>query len=138
MPFVLDASVTASWAFADEGGRDNPSEVSARALDHLARDHAVVPSLWWFELRNILVVNERRGRIDAAGTANFLADLDQLPIRIDRTPDSTAIVTLARAHRLTVYDAAYLELARRHGLPLATLDNQLLAAALKDGVRPLE
>lgn len=96
-------------------------------------------SRWYcFELRNILVVNERRGRIDAAGTASFLTDLDQLPIRIDRTPGSTAIVTLARTHRLTVYDAAYLELARRHGLPLATLDNQLLAAALKDGVRPLE
>ena len=86
---------------------------------------------WWS-------TNERRGRIDAAGTASFLTDLDQLPIRIDRTPDSTAVVTLARAHRLTVYDAAYLELARRHGLPLATLDNQLLVAALKDGVRPLE
>jgi predicted nucleic acid-binding protein len=138
MPFVLDASVAASWAFADEGGRDNPGEVSARALDFLAHDHAVVPALWWFELRNILVVNERRGRIDTAGTAAFLLDLDQLPIRIDRTPDSTAVVALARQHRLTAYDAAYLELARRLSLPLATLDAQLLAAALKDGVREIE
>ncbi len=137
MPFVLDASVTASWAFADEGGRDSPGEVSARALDGLTRDHAVVPSLWWFEVRNILVVNERRGRIDAAGTAAFLLDLDQLRIRIDDCPDSLAVVTLSRQHRLTVYDAAYLELARRHRVPLATLDRQLLAAARKEGIHEI-
>lgn len=129
MPFVLDASVTASWCFPDE------TEATAEAaFDRLAVEEAVVPALWWFEIRNILVVNERRGRIDAAGTAEVLADLDRLPIRVDRTPDGSTVIALARKHRLTAYDAAYLELARRRGEPLATLDQALAAAARTDGV----
>lgn len=129
MPFVIDASVTASWCFPDEN--DPAAEA---AFDRLATDMAVVPALWWFEVHNILAVNERRGRIDAAGTAEFLADLDRLPIRLDYTPQSSMVLALARKHRLTVYDAAYLELARRLGKPLATLDQALAAAAQSDGV----
>ena len=88
-----------------------------------------MPVLWWFEVRNVLVVNERRGRIDTVGSAAFLAELEKLPILFDRQSHSETLLTLARAHRLTVYDAAYLELARRLDAPLATLDQKLAAAA---------
>jgi predicted nucleic acid-binding protein len=90
---------------------------------------AVVPALWWFEVRNTLIVGERRGRLDAIQTTEILAQIEALPISRDREPDSEAVLALARAHRLTVYDAAYLELALRADLPLATLDRQLAAAA---------
>jgi predicted nucleic acid-binding protein len=129
MPFVLDSSVTATWCFPDE-----EHETAEAAFDRLDGDEAVVPTLWRFEIRNILVVNERRGRIDAAETASFLADLERLSIRVDRDPNSETVLSLARKHKLTGYDAAYLELARRLGLPLATLDRALIDAAGTDGV----
>lgn len=129
MPFVLDASVAATWAFEDENHPD-----AAFALERFQSDTAWVPSLWWFELRNALLVNERRGRLTEAGTTGFLQDLGRLAITIDRSPDETALLTLARSHRLTVYDAAYLELAQRKGLPLASLDDALRTAAPASGV----
>jgi predicted nucleic acid-binding protein len=129
MPFVLDSSVTATWCFPDE-----EHETAEAAFDRLDGDEAVVPTLWRFEIRNILVVNERRGRIDAAETASFLADLERLSIRVDRDPNSETVLSLARKHELTGYDAAYLELARRLDLPLATLDQALIEAARADGV----
>ncbi len=129
MSFVLDSSVTATWCFPDE-----EHETAEAAFDMLDSDGAVVPALWWFEIRNILVVNERRRRIDAADTASFLADLERLSIRIDRDPDSETVLALARKHNLTGYDAAYLELAIRRGLPLASLDHALVDAARADGV----
>jgi predicted nucleic acid-binding protein len=99
-----------------------------------APKRAVVPSLWWFEVRNILIVNERRRRITESGTASFLLNLSLLRLRTDRSPDENAVLRLARAHRLSVYDAAYLELAQREGLPLATLDADLQRAAAGEGV----
>ena len=129
MPFVIDASVAASWCFPDE----NEAHADA-AIDRLESDEAVLPALWWFEIRNVLVVSERRGRIDPAGTAAFLADLGRLPIRIDRSPESELVLTLARKHRITAYDAAYLELALRLDAPLATLDRALASAATAEGV----
>ena len=129
MAFVLDASVTACWAFEDE---DHPR--ADLALRRVRTEEAVVPSLWWFEVRNILVVNERRKRITESGTTSFLRDLNRIPIRVDRVPVETEVLRLARAHRLSVYDAAYLELARREGLPLATLDRDLAGAARAEGV----
>jgi predicted nucleic acid-binding protein len=128
MPFVLDASITACWAF--------PDEQDARADAALARiriEDAVVPSLWWFEVRNILVVNERRKRITGSGTNRFLRDLARLRIRVDREPEEGAVLRLARAHGLSVYDASYLELALREAIPMATLDGQLAAAAFAEG-----
>jgi predicted nucleic acid-binding protein len=107
------------------------------ALDRLTVGGAVVPALWWFEVRNLLVMNERRRRIAPAGTAIFLADLQKLPIAIDRAPDSETVVELAREHGLTVYHAAYLELALRLALPLATLDRALADAAPAAGVELL-
>jgi predicted nucleic acid-binding protein len=129
MAFVVDASVTACWAFADE---DHPD--ADLAFERMRTEEGVVTSLWWFEVRNILVVNERRGRIAEADTAFFLQNLALLRLRVDRAPAEGEILRLARAHRLTVYDAAYLELARREKIPLATLDNSLRHAAAGEGV----
>ena len=129
MAFVLDASIAVCWAFQDE---DHPD---ARLAFHRMRsEEAVVPCLWWFEVRNILVVNERRRRIAESDTAAFLSGLSRLRIRIDRAPDEGAVLRLARSRRLSVYDAAYLELSQREGLPLATLDADLKKAAAGEGV----
>ena len=124
MPFVIDASIAACWAFDDE---DHP--VAALALERIRGDEALVPSLWWFEVRNTLIVNERRGRLTEADVTVFLRGLARLGVTIDRTPDEAAILTLARRHRLTVYEASYLELAQREGVLLATLDTDLVNAA---------
>ncbi|MGB7762914.1 MAG: type II toxin-antitoxin system VapC family toxin [Bryobacteraceae bacterium] len=129
MAFVLDASITACWAFDDE---DHPD--ASLAFERMRTEEGVVPGLWWFEVRNILVVNERRRRITEANTAAFLLNLSLLRLRVDQSPDENAVLRLARVHRLSVYDAAYLELARREGLPLATLDSDLRKAAASEGV----
>ena len=129
MAFVLDASITACWAFQDE---DHPD--AGLAFHRMRAEEAVVPCLWWFEVRNILVVNERRGRIGESDTAAFLLNLSRLRVRLDRLPEGDAVLRLARTHRLPVYDAAYLELAQREGLPLATLDADLRRAAAGEGV----
>jgi predicted nucleic acid-binding protein len=128
MPFVLDASIAACWAFPDE---EDPR--AGAALARVRFEDAVVPSLWWFEVRNILVVNERRKRITESGTGSFLRELVRLRIRVDREPEEIAVLRLARAHRLSVYDASYLELALREAIPVATLDDQLAAAAIAEG-----
>jgi predicted nucleic acid-binding protein len=129
MGLVLDSSIVGCWCFPDEA-----SPIADAAFDQLGTDQAVVPVLWWFEVRNVLVVNERRGRIDPPASAAFLADLEKLPIHYDREVEGATVLALARAHRLTVYDAAYLELAGRIGAPLATLDRQLARAARAAGV----
>lgn len=129
MPFVLDASVAACWAFQDED-----HSLADLAFAEIPTDGAVVPGLLWFELRNILVVNERRKRISKSDTASFLQALAALPIRVDRMPDENEVLRLARVHRLSVYDAAYLELAQREGLRLATFDAALVRAAQVEDV----
>jgi predicted nucleic acid-binding protein len=85
-------------------------------------------------VRNILVVNERRKRVTEAETATFLRELSRLAVTLDRTPEGTEVLRLARTHRLSVYDAAYLELAQRKGLALATLDADLIRAARAEAV----
>ncbi len=92
-------------------------------------DEARVPGLWWYEMRNILIVNERRGRIAPADTASFLRHLSRLGVMIDPLPREAGVLALARTHKLSVYDAAYLGLAQRDRIPLATLDAQLVRAA---------
>lgn len=129
MAFVLDASITACWAFDDE---DHPD--ASLAFDRMRSEEGVVPGLWWFEVRNILIVNERRRRITESDSAAFLLSLSRLRIRVDRVPDENRVLRLARAHRLSVYDAAYLELAQREGLPLATLDADLRKAAADERI----
>ncbi|WP_051955964.1 type II toxin-antitoxin system VapC family toxin [Beijerinckia mobilis] len=133
MAFVLDASVAACWVFEDE---DHPA--ASLALERVRVEEVWVPSLWWFEVRNILIVNERRGRLTEADTAAFLQGLACLRIAVDRAPDEAVVLALARAYKLTVYDASYLELAQRERLPLATLDKDLRTAAQAAGTRLVE
>jgi predicted nucleic acid-binding protein len=130
--FVLDCSITLAWFFEDE------TDAYADAVrDSLASASALVPSLWQLEVANALVVGERRKRTTEAKATAFLTLLKSLPITAD---DETATrawqetLHLARAQNLSAYDAAYLELAVRLGLPLATLDEPLKAAAKAVGV----
>jgi len=132
LSFVLDASVTLAWCFKDE------SDVrAAKALGHLSSTTGVVPSIWGLEVANALLVAERRGRVSAAEVANVVDLLRELRIEIDPTPRETVfgpVLSLARAQKLSAYDSAYLELALRVGLPLATLDVRLAEAATRLGV----
>ena len=129
MPFVLDASVSGSWALADE-----TSAIADAAADRLQGDTALVPHIWWYEVRNILLVSERRKLITAAEIVVFLNLLLDHPIQIDYAEDEHAILGLARQYQLSFYDAAYLAVALRHRAPLATLDKDLRAAAIATGV----
>jgi predicted nucleic acid-binding protein len=129
MPFVVDASVAASWLLPDEG---HPTATAA--YSRLRTDRALVPSLWWFEIRNIFVMSERRGRLDSEKTRKALSLLESLPIQQDIEPDEAVVLRLARQHRLTVYDAAYLELAQRENVALATLDAELARAASNENI----
>jgi predicted nucleic acid-binding protein len=122
--FVLDASVAACWCFPDES---QPNAQAAFAL--IGQETALAPTLLWFELRNVLLMGERRNRLSEAQTARFLQYMGELPIELDHEPDESMVLGLARTHRLSVYDAVYLELAQRRALPLATLDRALINAA---------
>ena len=132
MPFVLDASVALSWCFEDESGR-----YADHVLDLLERDGAVVPAIWPLEVANALCVGERRQRLTASDVARATALIRALPIRLDDASMELvlgAILGLARENRLSSYDASYLDLAMRAGLPLATQDARLIAAAGSTGV----
>lgn len=129
MPVVLDASALLGLALDGEA-----SDHAQRMLDHAAAEGGVVPTLFWYELRNALLMAERRGRITSDGVAAFLADVALLPITVDDLPRDAVVLQLARQHGLTVYDASYLELAMRTGAPLATLDTALRSAAQRAGV----
>jgi predicted nucleic acid-binding protein len=126
---VVDCSVAAAWVLADEWGEWTHS---ARAAAE--REGMVVPWLFWFEIRSILVVNERRSRVDGANSDRFLRELPKFIADVDAEPDGPAVMRLARSYQLTAYDAAYLELAGRRGLMLCTLDQQLINAATKAGI----
>jgi predicted nucleic acid-binding protein len=129
MAFVMDASVTAVWALADES-----SPLADLAQSRLKDEVAVVPPLWWYEVRNLLVVSERRKRMTAEDTAVFLELLSSYPIQVNPIEDELITFRFARQYRLSFYDAVYLMVATREGLPLATLDKDLRAAALAAGV----
>ena len=130
--FVLDCSATLPWAFASEA-----TPATDALLDVLTGGgKAWVPALWHLELGNVLLGAQRRGRIDQAGIEGFLAALAVYDIEVDGQTMSVAwskTLALAGSFGLSVYDAAYLELALRRSLPLATLDKSLLAALKKAG-----
>lgn len=128
MSFIIDASVVIAWAFKEQHA------TAERALARIQAEEAIVPALWWYELRNVLALGERQKRLTERETARFLRDISRLTITIDSSPNEAQVLTLARRHRLTVYDAAYLELAGREALPLATLDEELAAAARAEQV----
>jgi predicted nucleic acid-binding protein len=129
MRFVLDASVTVNWAMRDES-----SPVADLAFSELSSGTALTPAIWWHEIRNILVVNERRQRITPADSDQFLSDLLQLDIEVDNDANSVGVLNLSRRLGLTIYDSAYLALALRERIPLATLDKRLAAAAAAEGI----
>ncbi len=124
MAFVVDASTTACWLMPDEF-----DPMALLALRLVEGGDVFAPALWWFEVRNMLLVNERRGRLSIAQSEGALAILQRLKIGLDRAPDESVTLAFARKHRLTVYAAAYLELAARRQIPLVTLDRKLETAA---------
>lgn len=134
---VLDASVTVAWCFPDES-----TAYSEAVLDLLGNAaEAVVPAIWPFEVANALLMGERRKRITAAQVTSVLERIRDLPVTVDAVRVDRAfgpILLLARNEQLTEYDAAYIELAMRESLPLATLDDRLRRAAKSAGVAPLK
>ncbi len=121
--------MTAAWLLPDE---ENP--LAEHVQDLLVEHQAFVPTVWWFEVRNTLIVAERRNRLSGNQTELIQADLAGLPIVIDADPDERDLMEIARRNHLTVYDASYVELARRMALPLATLDKGMMRAAPKEQV----
>lgn len=121
--------MTLSWAFDDEDAADTS------ALDALREGVALVPALWAFEVANGLATGLRRGRTSVTEVDDFLEDLSLLDIRVDDVaPSLGELVSGASQHDLTTYDAAYLLLAQRHRLPLATCDRRLQTAAERSGI----
>jgi predicted nucleic acid-binding protein len=132
--FVLDASVVLTWCFPDE----NSAFAQKIALLFKQGNSAVAPSFWPHEVLNALLVGEKRKRISASLVRTFLANLVALPVVLTQVPADAVfggIQSLVRHYRLTAYDAAYLDLAHASGLPLATLDNDLIRACREAGVR---
>jgi predicted nucleic acid-binding protein len=132
---VIDASITAAWILPDER-TDAAVEIERRVV----AEGAVVPAIWTLEIASVLLMAERRGRTDAASVTKALAVLQDMPILVvpgSLAEDLTVVAALARDHRVTPYDAAYLALARGEGLELATLDRALADAARTLGVRAL-
>ena len=130
--FVLDGSVTLAWLFHDEA--DPYADAIVGKLPAL---EMLVPRLWHLEIANVLLVGERRGRCSQADTTNWLAYLAGLPIILDGATEThawTDTLNLARQQGLTAYDAAYLELAMREGVALATLDAKLRTSVQAVGV----
>jgi predicted nucleic acid-binding protein len=129
---VVDSSIALTWCFDDEASAETDA-----LFERVRDDGAVVPGLWHLELGNVLLQAEKRGRIGWADAATRLGLIADLPISID--PETTArawreVLWLAREQGLTTYDAAYLELAVRRGLPLMTRDAELAGAARRLGV----
>jgi predicted nucleic acid-binding protein len=132
MSFVLDSSVALTWCFEDER-----TATTDALLDRVTDAGAVAPSLWPLEVLNGLVMAERRGRLDAQRRHRMTSLLQALPVTIDSETVRNAwqlTSHLAERFRLTVYDAAYLELAQRMNLPLASLDQELRSAGTALGV----
>lgn len=132
MPFVLDSSVALAWVLPDE--RSAPIDQLA---DKLATDHAIVPAMWPFEILNALSTATRRARISSNHLHGLLGELARLPVEIEQVTMSgqpEAIGSLAARHGLTSYDAAYVELAKRRNMPLATMDKRLRDVCLTERI----
>src|SRR6266699_281342 len=131
---VLDASVAVAWCFPEES-----TPFTEGVLDLLASGvAALTTAIWPFEVANALLIGERRKRLSVAQVTTMLQRISALPITVDASRPATAfgqILSVARQEQLTEYDAAYLELALREGLPLATLDRALRHAASSAGIQ---
>jgi predicted nucleic acid-binding protein len=132
LTFVLDASVTLAWCFVDES-----SEMADRVLDRLEGEDALAPAIWPLEVANGLRTAERRGRLELADLAQVRELLTALSVEVEGVPLDVAlgeVAELARQLDLSAYDASYLALAARRGLPLATADDRLRRACAQAGV----
>ncbi len=126
-PFVVDNSVVMAWCFEDEAGK-----YADAVLERLTVSEAMVPAIWPLEVGNVLLVAERQRRLRRADSERFIALLRQLPIVVEQDDARRAlgdVMALARDVGLSTYDASYLNVALRHGLPIATLDRNLRKAA---------
>lgn len=133
--FVLDASIVLAWCFPDEA-----NDACWKLLERAGEAGAIVPSHWAVEVANAFLIGERRGRINPAELIDFFPSLDAVPIEMDTLTHARAgneTLRIAREFTLTAYDAAYVELARRKGVPLATRDRQLAQAARAAGVETI-
>jgi len=125
--FVLDNSIVMAWCFEDES-----NTLADSILESFKQSKALVPAIWPLEVGNVLLVAERRGRLSEADSTRFLSMLSSLPIHSEpetRQRAMSDILFLAREHQLSTYDASYLDLAMRQGIPIATLDKHLRNAA---------
>lgn len=132
--FVLDASVVLTWCFPDEAS-EKAIEISERFA---SGDRAIVTPFWRHEVLNAILTGERRNRLTRDLTSAFIEDLNRLPVDHDEESNGVAAFgsthELCRRHGLTAYDAAYLEIAIRHEIGLATLDRELIRAAAAERV----
>jgi len=131
--FVVDNSIVMSWCFQDES-----CPYADRVLESLSDATALVPSIWPLEVVNVLLVAERRKRLSGAASVRFLTLLSQLPIAVEHEQQEkmmTGLLALARTNHLSSYDASYLDLSMRKGIPLATLDTRLKEASKMMNVR---
>jgi len=127
--FVLDCSITMAWCFEDE-----MNDYADSILENLKDSTAIVPTIWPLEVANVLLIAKKNKRITEVQAASFIDALSALPIIVDQSTTSRAmhsIFVLANKADLTIYDAAYLELAIREEIPLLTLDNGVIKAAKK-------
>jgi predicted nucleic acid-binding protein len=128
--FVLDNSVAMRWLLASPKKADQ--SYAETVLESMVDSQALVPHLWHLEATNVLLGAEKRGELNAGEVERFIAQLESLPIQVDPLTAHQAFsrtLSLCRAYKLSSYDAAYLELAIRVGLPIATLDRDLRKAA---------
>lgn len=132
MTLVVDASIAAAWRIPDE-----QNEPANAVLRRLIEQFALVPALFWFEVRNLFLVAERRKRMPSGGAMLAMAMLRQLPLDDQHTDTDYQVLFLAAKHALSAYDASYLALAMDHRLPLATADRRLAAAARAEAIEIL-
>ncbi len=129
MPFVLDASMTMSWCFADES---SPS--TQGVLRQIKETYVEVPAVWPLEIANVLAMGERRRRLTRVMADESLQLISRLDIRVQGPQPSHLLLALARRYSLSAYDATYLELSQRRNLAIATLDENLKRAAQAAGI----
>ena len=130
--FVVDNSVVMSWCFKDE-----TNQYADAILDCLSEATAFVPSIWPLEVVNVLLVAERKKRLSQADSIRFITLLSQLPIIVEHERPKrrmTDLLALARSNNLSSYDASYLDLSMRKGIPIATLDTRLITASKKTDI----
>lgn len=133
MTLVIDSSVAVSWML-----RDEDSQLARKALADVVQSGMIVPGIFWYEFRNTLIVNERRGRLRIEESEQALSVLAALDPAIFHDHSEIDLLRLSRKHNLSVYDAAYVELALRNGVGLATLDADMAKAAMREGISVIQ